>query len=122
MLRKWLHIFRYGTRGPYWVKGLPILVAYDVDAIVSAISQAQQTASTGVRAFVIGLTYDTNSKDWHLGISRSGADFTWAATLRRKRQAETLIQWIIYASQKNHLDDDAAYVAFLSEIATWSDA
>jgi hypothetical protein len=55
-------------------------------------------------------------------VSRSGTDFTWVATLRRKHQADTLIQWIIYTSQQNDLDDDAVYAAFLSEIATWSDA
>ena len=122
MLRKWIHTFRYGMRGPYWVKGLPIMVAYDVTAIASGISQMQHAAGTGARTFLIGLTYDTNSKDWHLGVSRSGTDFTWVATLRRKHQADTLIQWIIYASQQNDLDDDAAYSVFLSEIATWSDA
>ena len=98
------------------IEGAPIMVAYGVELIAQAIADAQDRAAAGVHLLIIGVMRDNTTKRWHIGISRSGRDFTWVSAYGSKQHADTQIEWIIYAARQNNLEDDESYAAFMREL------
>ncbi len=99
----------------------PIVVANGVGPIAETIAYAQRRAAEGTATLIIGVLYDTNTKRWHIGLSRSGADLTWVSAHGSWQQAQIQIDWISYAAAQNDLHDAQTFAAFVQELGMQSE-
>jgi len=99
----------------------PIVVANGVGPIAETIAFAQQRAAEGIGTLIIGVVHDSNTKCWHIGLSRSGADLTWVSQHRSWQQTKIQIEWISYAAAQNDLHDAQSYASFVQELGMQSD-